>query len=444
VTIAAGQTITIYLRVDARNATAGSTVTATVTIPSTTPVVLPVATVQGKGISARLWEGPENVLTCIGVEDVPGTPFDNDFSLRIEENWNDALTSFSDEYSLENNDSNHLAGSSNPLVPTNGSNILITLQHIPSGVTVTARQPVPCDPTRECIGGNLTFGTLYSSPYVGDINGDAKMQVMFFYPTETTNMKVIEWATFGFKLSSAGPLPPGQGSGITATVTLTDNYPYSNPTPPPNGDAPWWSPAEASSPMPVVNFFDCRTEMLFPYVNTYGASAPTTSQSFSSFGTGIDFANTTWDPFGLPGPGGVGYRYPDLAKGTATPQNGNCTLYFYPADGSATQVFATPTINSGQSYAFDLTTAVPGFAGRTGYAIAICNFQNAHAFAEIYDNYANLGVKGPNTILGYEANVLPNPGLYPRTPAGKGFGEGAVTSSWEWNVGHPGSPGAVQ
>ncbi len=62
----------------------------------------------------------------------------------------------------------------------------------------------------------------------------------------------------------------------------------------------------------------------------------------------------------------------------------------------------------------------------TGYAIAICGFQNAHGFAEIYDNYVNLATTGPTATLGYLADVLPDPAFYPRSPAGDLLGETAI------------------
>jgi hypothetical protein len=95
-------------------------------------------------------------------------------------------------------------------------------------------------------------------------------------------------------------------------------------------------------------------------------------------------------------------------------------------DESAAQVWITPSISAGGSYAFDVASVVPKFAGKTGYAIAICDFQNAHGFTEIYDNYANMGTHGPNTIIGYVPEILPEPAFYHRTPAGDGLGEGAI------------------
>jgi hypothetical protein len=88
-------------------------------------------------------------------------------------------------------------------------------------------------------------------------------------------------------------------------------------------------------------------------------------------------------------------------------------------------VYTTPSISAGGSYAFDV--GAQGFQGQTGYAIAICGFQNAHGFAEIYDNYVNLATSGPTATLGYLADVLPDPAFYPRSPAGDLLGETAIT-----------------
>ena len=162
----------------------------------------------------------------------------------------------------------------------------------------------------------------------------------------------------------------------------------------------------------MVEFKDCVTKLLFPYVNAFLAGG---HSAFANFGTGIDFANTTWDPFALTDANG-NLLYPDEAKGTATPQYGSCTVYFYPADESAGPggiVYTTPSISAGGSYAFDVAAHVPAFVGKTGYAIAICNFQNAHGFAEIYDNY---GIGDPTATLAYLAEILPDPAFYPRTP----------------------------
>jgi len=223
---------------------------------------------------------------------------------------------------------------------------------------------------------------------------------------------VIEWATFGFKLWSHGPLAPNMNYQITATVTLTDENPSVAPA-----AAPYFTSPETPT-ISVVEFLDCVTKMLFPYVNTYNG----TGTAFSHFGTGIDFANTTWDPFANTDSSG-NLIYPDEAKGSAVPQNGSCTVYFYNHDSTPPIVWTTPQIMAGGSYAFDVGSTVPAFYNKWGYAIALCNFQNAYGFAEIWDNY---GLGDPGTILGFEAYILPNPAFYHRSPAGDGLGESAI------------------
>jgi hypothetical protein len=88
-------------------------------------------------------------------------------------------------------------------------------------------------------------------------------------------------------------------------------------------------------------------------------------------------------------------------------------------------LYTTPSISAGGSFAFDVG-ATAKFQANTGYAIAICGFQNAHGFAEIYDNYINMATSGPTATLGYLADVLPDPAFYPRSPAGEGLGETAI------------------
>jgi len=373
--------------------------------------------------------GPEYVLTCIGVKDIMGTAYDNDFALELTENWNDALTSMSDEYSLENNDIHNFSLPPVTLkYPTNGSDILITLTGVPTNVGVYAGDPIDCvgSPTT---AWNYSLGCdLYIDPAV-PISKTAPYGTTqpFWYKIETTDVRAVEWAIFPFHLWSKGPLPPNQNYMIQAIVQLTDMYPTDSYSAPPNGDMPWFSEVEPPSPFMVVEFIDCVTKLLFPYVNTFNGGG---TKAFSHFDTGIAIANTTVDPFALEtctvnaltNPNGL--CYPDEAVGSAVPQNGSCTFYFYPASGAAPIVWTTGVINAGTSAGIDVAATVPGIGTfGTGYAIAICDFQNAHAFTEIWDN---AGLGDPGVIVSYMAEVLPEPAFYHRSPAGDGLGEGAV------------------
>jgi len=405
------------------NVRANGTKTQPLTLSASYPQNLVVAELEGgegspytAATTITFHHGLEYVLTCLGVETAPGTAFHDDFSLNIKENWPNALTSLSDEQAIEEDST----------WPTNGSNILITLVGIPPGVTVTANPPYPCEllPSTApdyCLLGNLTFGTPVAGTAVAGSTGTSTQ--WFWYPVVTTNVNSVESAYFGFDLSSTGPLKPNQMYGITAQVTLTDLYPEDGSSSQANGEMPYFTLPE-DMPFPVVTFIDCRTTLLFPYVNSYNASGGT---AFSHFGTGINVSNTTWDPFALPGPypgkdGSGPWLYPDMAPGSAVPQSGSCTFYLYPSDESTTVVYTTPSISAGGSYAFD-AGATAKFQGKTGYGIAVCNFQNAHGFAEIYDNY---GIGDPTATLGYLADVLPDPAFYHRSPAGDALGETAV------------------
>jgi hypothetical protein len=389
--------------------------------------------------------GLENVLTCIGVgAATSSTDYDNEFVLNIMENWPNALTSLSDEYSLEH-DTVTTFGATLPGVagaPTNGSNILITFFHIPPTITMNfgayeVTAPIPCqtlatsDPYY-CPGGNI----MLSAPVVStETTGNDGLGVQsFWFQTETTNVGVIESANFPFYLTSTGPIAPGEKYQITAQISLTNDYPEDGSSSQvASGYMPYFTLPE-STPFPVVNFIDCRTNLLFPYINTYqGGTA-----AFSSFGTGINVANTTVDPFALPtatciASTGQGCTYPDEASGSAVPQSGSCAFYFYPANEAAYTLYTTPSISAGGSFAFDVG-ATAKFQANTGYAIAICGFQNAHGFAEIYDNYVNMATSGPTATLGYLADVLPDPAFYPRSPAGDGLGETAITPYYYYYI----------
>ena len=435
--ISGSNAINIAARVMSEGYKAGTAVNATIqafyeysastlTIGATNAAVtVSVATIEGPATTVTVEQGPAEVLTCIGVKNVD--TYSNYFSIRLKENWNDALTSLSDEYNLENNDSSYLGGDPSPTYPTNGSEILITLSGVPDNVGIVALTPVPCDGTdasdpNYCAGGKLEIedGIPQAS------NAPYGSTQAFWYWIDTTNVRAIEWADFGFVLWSKGPLPPNQGYAITAAVTLTDLYPEDGSASQVNGEMPYFTANEATG-LAVVDFTDCVTTLLFPYINTYYAGAG--AGAFSNFGTGIDFANTTWDPFATPAActpkTGVGCTYPTMAKGSAVPQSGSCTLYLYPANESTVQVFVTPTISAGGSYGFDVAAQVPGFAGNTGYGIAICGFQNAYGFAEIYDNTA-VAPLNPEATLGYLAYILPDPAFYHRSPAGDALGESAI------------------
>jgi hypothetical protein len=351
---------------------------------------------------------PAEVLSCIGAKAI--VSYDNEFIINVGEVYSYALTTSGFESALD--PGTGLNGTVTSDI-TNGTGIVVTFLNVPTTMGMTAEDLEPCSTLNTadpyyCITGALAL-TLTSPATVAAPTGG---KTTFAYAVSHVDNAFAENVDFTYKFSSQGPLPVGLAP-ITVNVALA---PTSNATlTTPNTNIPYFTgAAEASPPPAVVNFSDCVTNLLFPYVNTFMAGG---TAAFANFGTGIDFANTTTDPF-------AGSTNAGIAAGTATEQSGNCTVYFYPANTAVGVVpFTTAPIPSGGSWAFDVASSVPGFAGNTGYAIAICNFQNAYGFEEIYDNY---GIGAPTATLGYTAIVLPDPEFYHRTPAGDALGESAI------------------
>jgi hypothetical protein len=346
---------------------------------------------------------PASVLSCIGTKDV--ATYDNQFIVNVAESFPYALTTSAQEMAW---DPGSGVSSESGYKVTNGTNLVVTFSNVPALIGITAEDIEPCSTLQTadplyCPGGTLGL----NAPATTTVSKPTSGQISFTYTISSVDVGYAENVDLSYVISSSGsPLPPGLppmtvnlALGPTVSTTTTANIPY------------FTGAAEETTPLAVVNFSDCVTNLLFPYVNTFVIGG---TYAFANFGTGIDFANTTTDPFGA---------FTATAAGSAVQQSGSCTVYFYPANLSSAPVYTTPTIPSGASWAFDVGSSVPAFYGNTGYAIAICNFQNAYGFAEIYDNY---GIGSPTATLSYEAYILPAPQFYHRTPAGDALGESAI------------------
>jgi hypothetical protein len=374
--------ISIATRVVAQGLAYGSTVNATISsfVPAgfiltntisifsyaTQPFLL--ATVGPKAATTTAVT-PLSVIACIGTG---ATVASATFTLSITENWANALTSIIDETALETD--------TNSGAPTNGSNILITLAGIPTGMKVVAGAITPC---AACTKLSITGPTPASVSSPGG---------SFFYTVATTDTTKVESVTLAFSLSpeSSGALPTGLPP-ITASVSLTDTSP-SKAT-----NMPIFTAAEFTPPDTVVTFAACQTFLMWPFVTNVG-----------KWDTDIGVANTTLDP---------------IVTGGAVPQSGPCTFYYFAA-GAKAITFTSPTVSPGSFYGLDVgkTTWSAPVTGLTGYVIGICQFQNAHGYAWV--SYAGLGA---GLASNYIADIIPNPAIYPRNPAGMGYGEMAIT-----------------
>ena len=321
------------------------------------------------------------------------------FDIDIAEQWSGAWTSLSDELSLA-----PFAPTSSALV-TNGSIISITVNGIPDGAEVI---PEAID----TVTGHQVWGALPAA-YTGAMANDSHT---FEFTLTSTIRQEVEESEFWFEVVTTGAVP-GNTPSMTAIVDLNPLAPTTTKYPAfvyPSGTLT----AEPNSPLTAVAFVGCQTDLLWPYVTNYnGGSA---GGPLGNWDTAIEVANTTSDPF-------------TQALGGAIPQDGSCTFYVYHAGTAAAAratpttatpiTFTTPVVLSGGDYAFMLsTTAAAGTVG--GYAIAVCNFQNAVGYAGIVDNANGMGTW--DAYANYLAYVVPNPYLEPRFEDGI-IGEFAIT-----------------
>jgi hypothetical protein len=274
---------------------------------------------------------------------------------------------------------------------TNGSIISITVNGIPEGAEV-----VPEGISK--VTGSQVWGALPAA-YTGTMPNDSHT---FEFTLTSTIRQEVEESIFYFDVFTTGAVP-GNSPGMTASVYLNPLAPTTKLYPAfvyPSGTLS----AEPTSPLNAVAFVGCETDLLWPYVTNYNGG--TTGGPLGNWDTAMEVANTTSDPFGGPNFGG------------AIPQDGSCTFYVYDAGTAAAAratpttatpiTFMTPVLLSGGDYAFMLsTTSAAGVVG--GYAIAICNFQNAVGYAALVDNANGLGTW--EAYSNYLAYVIPNPYL---------------------------------
>jgi len=343
-----------------------------------------------------------DVLSCIGVHDV-GT-YENQFCLNVDEEFAHALTSESYEDSLDPD-------------ATTGTSVDIVFTGVPTGVGIRFESTTPCyelatvDPN-SCNNvpagytGTLTLG-LDPSGCSANLSGT----VTCIFDVTSVDNGNAENVNLCFRFWSSGQLPPGLPE-IYADL-------YKDPVVPGSAIPIFTGAYELPLPgLSVVDFSDCWTFLLYPYVtDIYG------------YDTGLTVSNTTLDPFNIPsaadspsGPNPLDLQ-PQYGKGTAVPQTGPCQFYIY-ANGATPwyATFPTPSVLPGQSFSFLLSVAAPG---TNGYAIAVCAFQNAHGQATIQ---YSIGAGG-GFETGYLADILGNPQWFHRSPAGRGYGETSIIES---------------
>jgi hypothetical protein len=375
----------------------------------------------GGSISASM--ASTNVLSCAGVASPSPTPF----YITVTELWAGAWTALSDETVLA-----PFAATSID-APTNGSDISVTLTDVPIGVTIT---PVAPYPPITCTTCSETWGTFTPTSFTAAAGSTS---VTFDFPLATTLLSEVESAILEFDITTSGPLPPNTPPVVAAV--------YLDPTTPAPGDVPAFTypvgtlPAESDSPFNAITFIGCQTSLLFPYVTNYTAGAA--AGPTGNWDTAIAIANTTSDPFSY----SASTAFPTPTPAGATPQTGSCTFYVYSSgfvtgfsaagatvaaavQATPTYTFTTAVVPSGGMWASMLSnTPAKGTGG--GYAIAVCNFQNAVGYVETVDN---AGIGAWQVLGSYLGLVVPNPFYEPRSYDGV-IGEFSLSQWWAscWN-----------
>jgi hypothetical protein len=270
--------------------------------------------------------------------------------------------------------------------------LTVTLANIPTQATVYL-------PFSITMGGDATPTTLtLKGAAAADVTpaGVKNKNVVGFTANANGTITVVYVVTQAFITGALTfPMPievifnPNTAPAQTTPMTVQVGY---APAAAPLGPAGPSSIPTFALPAPPLNgsvIANCQTTLLFPYVTNE-----------TGYETGIAISNTTTDNLG---------NFLSPTGSFATPTPGTCTLNFYGNQKQPAQVTVPKTGNLG-AWSATIAGQAPVFAEIlsdliapatqfTGYAIANCNFLDAHGFAFLLDV---TGSAGP-----YIATVIP-------------------------------------
>jgi len=265
--------------------------------------------------------------------------------------------------------------------------IQLVLGNVPSNVTIY----VPSTVTPPG-GGGTTLSTVGGTP----ISTGAYANMTSFVPANgavTILYSVTGIGTAGSPVFTVPVIVAYTPAAFTAAVpsvflTVAPGYAPQAAVTGPASAIPTFAVSTAT-PLNASKITGCNTTLLFPYVT-----------NVSGYETGIAVINTTTDNLGtIPG-----------IPSAASPTTGTCTLYFYGNAASPTPT-VTPSLGAYSSTAptvvpvfANTLTAMVGSSGFSGYAIASCNFLEAHGFSYIVDNSGTTS----GTAEGFPAIVIPS------------------------------------
>jgi len=262
-----------------------------------------------------------------------------------------------------------------------GTEILITVGNVPAGVTLAFPGSVPgpvINPATGVSGDHLVLDPSNTGVITGPVTSatvlydytcfsaqvcDTNFESFAIAPlVSSTNESAIGVITAQAQVVPLDTIIPG---GVPSASTP----PSSGPTPP----RPRWSDPLVPVPDVFITLAPCSTTLLFPWVaNAFG------------FDTGLAVNNTSQDYTNAAGLTGTPWliaapNYPTVSP--TPPEQGTCTLYFFPENEAPVIYYTTPVVSTGATWT-SMLSATP-FAGNLGYMIARCNFQYGHGFAAI-------------------------------------------------------------
>jgi len=278
--------------------------------------------------------------------------------------------------------SNAVAPVARPLfgATDSGTEILLTIGNVPAGVTLTFPAVVPGN-VAPPVGSEDTAGDHLVLASGGTITGPVtSATVLYSYTCYSALACDTVYETFSITPGVADTM-----ESTTGTVTIQAQVvPVSTPVPggvpsfttPPdsvNFIRPRWSDTPIPAPAaPFVTFAPCSTTLLFPWV-----------VDIPGFDTGVIINNTTQDYTNAAAlPASVLIAPPNFPFVVpTTPEQGTCTLYYFPSNEAPALYQTSPMISTGETWSW-IQSSSP-FAGLTGYMMARCNFQYGHGYAAI-------------------------------------------------------------
>jgi len=267
---------------------------------------------------------------------------------------------------------------------TQATQIVLSFANIPTAMTVYLPLSVSSGGTTLTLQGSALTPVTSPTGLTGD-------NAFAFTPTAagvvtatyvvTTNVGTGTIFAFPVYMQVSGGAAPVQTTAMTVAATYSPTGAPTGPT----AVIPTFA-VSAVAPLNTLTVTPCLTTLLFPFVT-----------NVAGFETGIAIANTTTD--NLKSGGGD----------SVTAASGTCTLNFYGNTATQPTAYTTGSIGvmsttntTGPVFANTLTAMGP--LGFTGYAIASCNFLDAHGFTYIISQFGTSSA----TAEGVLAVVLPN------------------------------------